>query len=119
MSTTLNGHDAKIIYWRRELPPADAELLAEHTVEASSPRVRWTLEQRDELWRQSYAQLMAVAETRLGQEVARLGGHYAHVRAESVDEHHDDLTGEAWLHGRFSYLLYRRPPASDRGHPAA
>jgi hypothetical protein len=40
--------------------------------------------------------------------VARLGGHYAHVLDETVDSRHDAVSGEAWLHGRFSYSLYRR-----------
>jgi hypothetical protein len=53
--------------------------------------------------------LMAQARERLEQEIARLGGHYAHVLDESVDSRHDDVAGEAWLHGRFTYMLYRRP----------
>ena len=51
---------------------------------------------------------MASAEARLGQEVARLGGLYAHVYDESVSPKHDDAAGEAWLHGCFTYMLYRR-----------
>jgi hypothetical protein len=58
---------------------------------------------------------MAQAQIRLGQEVARLGGDYAHVLGESIDSKRDDVTGEAWLHGRFTYMLYgapgRVPPA--------
>jgi len=45
------------------------------------------------------------------QEVARLGGHFAHVHDEAIHPNHDDSTGEAWLHGRFGYMLYRRVPA--------
>jgi hypothetical protein len=41
------------------------------------------------------------------QELARLNGHYAHVYDESIDTRHDDATGEAWLAGRFNYVLYR------------
>jgi hypothetical protein len=52
---------------------------------------------------------MASAHGRLAQEIARLGGDYAHVHDESIDTRHDDATGEAWLHGRFSYMLFRRP----------
>jgi hypothetical protein len=26
---------------------------------------------------------------------------------EHVDSRHDDVTGEAWLRGRFTYVLYR------------
>jgi uncharacterized protein (DUF2384 family) len=56
---------------------------------------------------------MATAENRLAQEVARLGGDFAHVHDEAVDTKHDDAAGEAWLHGRFSYMLYRRPRQSS------
>ncbi len=31
----------------------------------------------------------------------------AHILSESIDTRHDDRTGEAWLHGRFTYMLYR------------
>lgn len=101
----------KIVYWHRELPPLDAELMAEHTVEATSRRVPGTIAHRDELWDECYRELMASAEERLGQEVARLGGDFAHVFDEAIDPRHDDAAGEAWLHGRFNYVLYRRPPA--------
>ena len=104
-----NHHDdAKIVYWHRDQPPLKAELLAEHTVEAHSSRVAGTLAHRDELWDRCYQELMANAESRLVQEVARLGGHYAHVHDEALSPKHDDAAGEAWLHGRFTYMLYRR-----------
>ena len=45
---------------------------------------------------------------RLEQEVVRLGGNYAHLLNESVESKHDDVTGEAWLHGRYSYMVYRQ-----------
>ena len=98
-----------MIYWHRELPPFDAEQMGEHVVEATSARVRSTLAHRDELWDRYYEDLMAQARGRLEQEVVRLGGNYAHVLDESVDSRHDDATGESWLHGRFTYMLYRRP----------
>ena len=98
----------KIIYWHRELPPFGANAVAEHVVEATSNRVPGTLLHRDELWNQCYEQLMACTCTRLEQEVARLGGHYAHVLSESVESHHDGPTNESWLHGRFTYMLYRQ-----------
>jgi hypothetical protein len=98
-----------IIYWHRELPPFEAEAMGEHTVEAASERVPGTLAHRDELWDRCYEDLMAKARIRLGQEVARLGGNYAHVLNECVDSKHDDTTGETWLHGRFAYMLYRQP----------
>jgi hypothetical protein len=98
-----------VIYWHRELPPLEAELVAEHTVEVNSSRIAGTLAHRDELWDSCYQELMANAEDRLAQEVDRLGGHYAHVRDESITVKHDDAAGEAWLHGRFDYMLYRHP----------
>jgi hypothetical protein len=52
---------------------------------------------------------MVQAQARLEQEVVRLGGNYAHVLDESVDSRHDDVTGESWLHGSFTYMLYRHP----------
>jgi len=99
----------KVVYWHRDLPPLEAELMTEHTVEANSSRVPGTLAHRDELWDKCYDELMANAERRLVQEVARLGGHYAHVHDETLNPRHDDAAGEAWLHGVFSYMLYRAP----------
>jgi hypothetical protein len=55
---------------------------------------------------------MVRAGDRLVQEIVRLGGDYAHVRDESITPKHDAAAGETWLHGRFSYLLYRRPQAT-------
>ena len=49
----------KIVYWRLDLPPLDAELMAEHTVEATSSRVPGTLAHRDELWDRCYQELIA------------------------------------------------------------
>lgn len=96
------------IYWHRELPPVDADPVAEYSMEAASARVPDTILHRDELWHRCYEDLMAQARTRLGQELARLGGDYAHVLDESIDTRHDDATGEAWLHGRFTYVMYRK-----------
>jgi len=109
-SDSIHGaDDKKVVYWHRELPPLTAEIVGEHTVEAVSGRVPGTITHRDELWDRCYRELMAYAEVRLAQEVDRLGGHYAHVHDESIDPRHDDVAGEAWLHGRFSYMLYRQP----------
>lgn len=112
MTATIEDSEPKIVYWHRELPPLEAELVAEHTVEADSSRVPGTIAHRDELWDQCHRELMANAESRLGQEVARLGGHFAHVHDEAIDPKHDDAAGETWLHGRFRYMLYRRPQES-------
>jgi hypothetical protein len=107
-----NDSKGKVVFWHRELPPLEADLVAEHTLEATSSRVPGTLAHRDELWDHCYRELMANAESRLAQEVTRLGGHFAHVYDESIHPKHDDAAGEAWLHGRFSYMLYRRPQQS-------
>jgi hypothetical protein len=106
--------EGKIIYWHRDLPPIDAEPIGEHVVEATSARVKSSLAHRDELWGRCYDDLMTQVRDRLQQEVARLGGHYAHVLDESVDSRHDEASGEAWLHGCFSYMLMRRI-AGDAG----
>jgi hypothetical protein len=95
------------IFWHRDLPPATARACGEHTVEADGARERGTLEHRDELWERWYQQLMTRARDRLAQEMARLGGDYAHVLTEAIDPRHDDSTGEVWLHGRFAYTLFR------------
>ena len=85
----------------------------EHSLEATSGRVPGTIAHRDELWDRCYGELMANANARLAQEVARLGGHYAHVHDESIDTRHDDAAGETWLRGRFSYVLFRKAPRSE------
>jgi hypothetical protein len=96
----------KIVFWHRELPPLDAAVMAEHTVEANSNRVAGTIAHRSELWDSCYRELMASAEARIVTEIARLGGRYAHVRSESIGVKHDDAAGEAWLHGTFNYVTY-------------
>ena len=111
MNTTANDKP-KTVYWHRELPPLEAELIAEHTVEANSSRVPGTIAHRDELWDRCYRELMAKAESRVVQEVARLNGEFAHVYDEAIEPKRDDAAGEAWLHGRFTYMLYRRRPES-------
>lgn len=103
---------AKTVYWHRELPPLDAEPIGEHTLEATSRRVPGRIARRDELWDRCYDDLMKETHRRLQQEVARLGGDCAHVLHESIDSRHDDAAGEAWLHGRFTYVLYRRTRAA-------
>lgn len=107
--SAIHGIETKVVYWHRELPPLDAELVAEHTVEANSSRVPGTLAHRDELWDRCHRELMANTEDRLAQEATRLGGHYVHVHDESISPKHDEAAGEAWLHGIFTYVLYRRP----------
>ena len=110
MNPTADDNKPKLLYWHRELPPIDAQSIAEHTVEADSGRVPGTIAHRDELWDECYRELMANVESRVVQEVARLGGHYAHMYDEVISPKHDDVTGETWLHGTFRYMLYRRVP---------
>jgi hypothetical protein len=95
------------VYWHRDLPPLAAEPMGEHTVEAVSRRVSSTSAHRDELWAICHADLMAQVHVRFEQELVRLGGRYAHVLNESIDPHHDAVTDEAWLQGRFTYMMYR------------
>jgi hypothetical protein len=99
----------QIVYWHRDLPPLDAEAIGVHTIEATSTRLPDTFARRDELWDRCCAELMAQARIRLEQEVLRLGGDCARVLDEVIDVRRDAGTGEAWLHGRFDYVLYRRP----------
>jgi hypothetical protein len=99
----------KIVYWHRDLPPLEAEIVGEHTIEATSSRVPGTIAHRDDLWDVCYEDLMTQTQARLEQEVARLEGHYAHIFDEAIDIRRDEAKGEAWLRGRFSYVLYRRP----------
>jgi hypothetical protein len=110
----MDARDTKIVYWHRDLPPLDAEASEEHTVEATSDHVSGLVTRGDELWSRCYESLMAQAHRRLAQEVDRLGGHYAHVLDESIEVKHNDALGEGWLHGRFTYMLYRRPTASAK-----
>lgn len=97
------------IFWHRELPPLDAEMLGEHTLEATSSRVPGSLTQHGEEWGRCHHELMDLARARFAQEMERLGGDYVHVLDESIDARHDDRTNEGWLRGRFTYVLYRRP----------
>lgn len=105
---SLPATQRKVVYWHRELPPLGAETMGEHVLEADSPRIPGNLGHRDDLWHRCYADLMVQAGDRLEQEVLRLGGDWAHVLNESIAGKHDDRTGESWLHGQFSYVLYRK-----------
>lgn len=105
VSSPAPPHSA--VYWHGELPPLDAEPIGEHTLEAASVRVPHTLAHADELWNRCYENLMLEASNRLEQEIARLGGHYAHVLDEHVESKYSGATNEGWLHGRFRYVLYR------------
>jgi len=97
---------AQTVFWHRDLPPLEANVIGAHIVEATSKRIQGTLARHDDLWKECERDLMAVIEARLQEEMARLGGRYAHVREEHIDSHHSEATGEAWLQGRFGYTLY-------------
>ena len=104
---TGDTFNPEVVYWHRQLPPLTAEILGEHSVEATSGRVPGTIAHRDELWDRCYEELMKETHRRLEQEIARLEGRFAHVLDESIDSRHDDISGESWLHGRFKYILLR------------
>ena len=76
-----------------------------------------TIAHRDELWNQCYSDLMMQVRTRLEQEVARLGGNYAHVLSESIDSRHDPVSGEAWLQTSVKYMLYGRAQRTQQLQP--
>ena len=97
----------KRVYWHRELPPLESEMVGEHVVEATSSRVPSSFAHGGELWDRAYRELMENAETRMRQEIDRLAGRYAHVVDECIDSRRDEVAGEAWLHGLFTYALYR------------
>lgn len=97
----------KMIYWHRELPPLDAESVGQHTFDVNSRRVPDTIAHREELWNECKDDLMVRTRERLTQEISRLRGRYAHVLSESVNTRRDPVAGEAWLHGQFTYVLYR------------
>ena len=96
--------------WHRQLPPITAECVAEHTVEADSERVAGAFVHGDEAWSRCYSGLVTATAARLNQKIDRLGGDFAHVHDESIAPRHSPATGESWLHGRFTYRLYRRSP---------
>ena len=105
----------QVVFWHRELPPVAADVVDEHVVEATSGRVAGTLSHRDELWEQCYH---GADDPGAGTHRAGGGASRRPLRArvdESIDSKHDDATGEAWLHGRFSYVLYRK--ASEGAQP--
>jgi hypothetical protein len=97
----------KTVYWHRDLPPLDAQPMGEHTVEATSQHIAGTIARRDALWDECQRGLTTEVELRLAQEVVRLGGCCAHVLDERIDTKRDPVRNETWLHGRYSYVLYR------------
>jgi hypothetical protein len=82
------GGKEQVIFWHRDLPPRNAEMIGEHALEATSCRVPGTLAHRDELRDQCYNDLKKQTQVRLRQELAHLGGHRAHIPDESIDSRH-------------------------------
>jgi hypothetical protein len=103
----VDAAESQVIYWHRELPPLNAQPMGEHVLEATSSHVPDTIAHRDELWNRCEGELMSNARQRLREEIARLGGGCAHVLSESIETRHNAASGDAWLHGRFTYMLYR------------
>jgi len=95
------------VYWHRDLPPAKAQAMGAHTIEATSARISGTLDRRGELWTRCYQELMEQATHRLEQEIARLHGDCARVLAEHIEPRRDERSGETWMYGRFEFELYR------------
>lgn len=101
---------SKVIYWRRELPPLREQIEGEHEIDANSPLVHYDSgSARQLLWGACYPQLLEAAETRMVQEVARLGGSCAHVVDEVITAKVDDANAGFSLHGRFRYVMYTHP----------
>ena len=114
----MSTETTQIVFWHRNMPPLDAESVGEHVVEAESHHVAGTMSHSDELWDECYRELMRNVEVRLRQEISRLGGDYAHIYDESIDTRRNEAMGEAWLHGRFSYVLYRQASHDNATRPS-
>jgi hypothetical protein len=106
--TGTHDNNGPIVYWHRDLPPLDAELVAEHTVEASSSRVSGTLEHREELWDQCHQELMTNTTNRLVEEVARSADNAYGARRSDQPQGMPTWRARAWMHRGFTYMLYRR-----------
>ena len=105
----------RVVFWHRELPPVDAEMIAEHVVEAASSRIAGSLARGDAAWDRCYEELMTEANKRLVEEVKRLMGDCARVTDETIDPRHDPKTDESWLSGTFKFVLYRRSRRQSAG----
>jgi hypothetical protein len=96
----------KLVYWRRELPPLGEAILSEQIVEADSRRLAIG-SHHEELWEKGAAELLEEATRRIEQEIHRQGGSCAHIVDEQVEPKVDYSIGKMWLHGRYTYVLYR------------
>lgn len=100
----------KKIYWHRDLPPLSEQIEGEHFIDAESDHVAARFADRDAAWWECHASLMRRLETRLLQEIERLGGTCAHVLTETITTKTDDKTGHYFLKGVIAYILYRHEP---------
>lgn len=110
----MEGHSTpphKFVYWHLDLPPLEADVIGDDTLEATSGRVSANLSHRDDAWARCYADLIQRAGMRLEQEGARRGGDCVHVKDEFIEPRRNEATGETWLYGRFRYAIYRVPAA--------
>jgi hypothetical protein len=103
----VSAEPTRVVYWFRDLPPLDGEPSGEDQIEAVSSRFHGRLAHADDLWDRCREEVLAAATARIGQEVARLGAKYAHVTDEALDPRHDDATNEGWMHGTFTFVVYR------------
>src|SRR5262245_8818628 len=103
----------KTLYWHRELPPVDAEIVGEHTVEASSGRVPGTISHREALCDHRYQALTPQNRRRTAQESARLAKDCARIIGASRAARNDDYRSEAWLCGRFTHALVQKTQPRD------
>ena len=101
----------KVVYWRRDLPPLRDESIGEQEVQARSASVALSSVEHDQLWADCYPNLLQAASERITQEVLRLHGSCAHVLDEKIEAKTSYATGEYWLEGRFTYVLYVHPAA--------
>lgn len=99
----------QVVYWRQELPPLSELLEGEHEIEAESTHVHYAPGERPAMWSKCYETLQAVAETRVSQEIGRLGGSCAHIVDEQITAKTDDASAVFWLRGRYRFLMYRHP----------
>lgn len=78
------SEQGKIVYWHRGLPPLHAEVMGEHTVEATSSRVPGTISHQDELWDRCYQELMANTRARNAYPTTATGSPCASARSTAI-----------------------------------
>jgi hypothetical protein len=60
----------QIVYWHRELPPVDAEMVSEHQVEAASSRIAGSIARGDAAWDQRTSGIHRANDRRTDQGAA-------------------------------------------------